>query len=100
MALAEGRNVHQNVISFESAGNCSCQAHHVPPRYFPEATSPFSDEETFCVVRDPLDKVLSQFKMKESDHPERADYESDAFHAGTVASPRPHRHAPARGSGP
>ena len=56
MAQAAGRNVHRNVINFESAGNsqgnCSCQAHHVPPRYFPEATSPFLDEETFCVWLD------------------------------------------------
>ena len=49
-----------------STGNCTCQAHHVPPRYFDDSISPFGLDHvrTFCVVRDPLDKLLSARKRR------------------------------------
>ena len=55
-----------NEIQWAATGNCSCQPHHVPPRYFQAAgvPDPFAEagRRSFCVVRDPLDKVMSQFR--------------------------------------
>ena len=40
---------------------CVCSNWHVPPRYFyPNA---YEDVGTFCVVRNPVDRLVSQFKM-------------------------------------
>lgn len=71
---ARGGNVHdpKNGIGWNSSeydystGNCTCQAHHVPPRYFDDSISPFGLDHvrTFCVVRDPLDKLLSARKRR------------------------------------
>lgn len=40
---------------------CTCSFWHVPPRYFTPKI--YQNRIVFCVVRDPLDKLLSKFKM-------------------------------------
>ena len=46
---------------------------HLPPRYL--KPNPFDGTQTFCVVRDPLDRMLSEFKMDADDasHVNRSD---------------------------
>ena len=44
-------------------GPCACSLWHVPPRYLPRP-SPYADHDTFCVARDPVDRVLSQWRME------------------------------------
>ena len=57
-------------LRWEGTGDCSCSLWHVPPRFLPaeaiESVYPKS-METFCVVRDPLDKLLSQYRMMAKD---------------------------------
>jgi hypothetical protein len=45
----------------------------LPPRYL--KPNPFDGTQTFCVVRDPLDRMLSEFKMDADDasHVNRSD---------------------------
>ena len=43
---------------------CSCSSWHVPPRFIAEDASPYAHLHTFCVVRDPADKALSEYKMR------------------------------------
>jgi len=43
---------------------CTCSLWHVPPRLLPAGAPYGNATETFCVVRDPLDKVLSEFRMR------------------------------------
>jgi len=43
-------------------GNCYMQ--HVPPSLFEAGEDPYADKETFCIVRDPYAKVVSQFKFE------------------------------------
>lgn len=65
---------YPGALRWPGSGNCSCSLWHVPPRYVPADAAPVYPPEmrTFCVVRDPLDKVLSQFRMmakpKDLDH--------------------------------
>ena len=36
----------------------------MPPRWWDSKFSPYKGHQTFCVLRDPLDKMLSEFKMR------------------------------------
>ena len=60
---ADGRHVPPP--TWNASGECSCSLWHTPPRYIPAAVTPYDPDHwrTYCVVRDPLDKVLSQFRM-------------------------------------
>lgn len=40
----------------------ACVFWHTPPRFL--KPNPFEKERTFCVIREPLDRLLSEFKMK------------------------------------
>ena len=50
----------------ENSPYCSCSDWHVPPRFLPTSLRKFvfGRSRTFCLVRDPLDKALSEFKMR------------------------------------
>jgi len=43
-------------------GNCYRQ--HVPPSLFQADEDPYANKETFCIVRDPYAKAVSQFKFE------------------------------------
>ena len=43
---------------------CTCSFWHVPPSFIPAGASAFANHRTFCVVRDPLDRALSEYKMR------------------------------------
>ena len=53
---------------FRDGRRCRCSAWHVPPRYAPRARH---RPQTFCVVRDPLERLLSEFRFRE--FPDRND---------------------------
>lgn len=45
-------------------GPCPCSLWHVPPRYLPRGVpSPYAGGDTFCVARDPVERILSQWRM-------------------------------------
>ena len=41
----------------------NCPYWHLPPRYW-GPYNPYKDNKTFCVVRHPVDKAVSEFKMR------------------------------------
>ena len=56
-------------ISFSRDGAaCRCSSWHVPPRHRPWAATVFGGgERSFCVVRDPLARLLSEFRFRRFD---------------------------------
>jgi hypothetical protein len=59
----------------ESTHQCKCSYWHIPPRYLEHSAPSFTvpplrtenvyiNSKVFCVVRDPLDRALSEFKMR------------------------------------
>jgi len=51
-------------LNLSNPGAGCNQAQHVPPRWWDSKFSPYKGHQTFCVLRDPLDKMLSEFKMR------------------------------------
>ena len=49
--------------------SCNFHLKHVPPRYF--RPDYYEGQIVFCIVRDPVDKVLSSFKMDHKSKPEK-----------------------------
>uniref|UniRef100_A0A7S2ATF5 Sulfotransferase domain-containing protein n=1 Tax=Octactis speculum TaxID=3111310 RepID=A0A7S2ATF5_9STRA len=43
---------------------CHCSAWHIPPRYLTPNPYKRGTRKTFCVIREPLDRGLSEIKMK------------------------------------
>ena len=45
--------------------SCKCSSWHIPPRYYMRRheRNPYYGTEVFCVIRDPLDRALSGFRM-------------------------------------
>ena len=41
----------------------NCNNRHVPPRYW-KPKNPFYHHKVFCIIRDPVDKAISEFKMR------------------------------------
>ena len=57
-------------VSFSRDGaSCRCSSWHVPPRHRPWAATVFGGgERSFCVVRDPLARLLSEFRFRPGQH--------------------------------
>ena len=60
--------------------SCGCSAWHIPPRYFlrQRKNNPYRGTEVFCIVRDPLDRALSEFRMRSGSDPKRLTSKSAA----------------------
>lgn len=43
---------------------CHCSAWHIPPRYLTPNPYKRGTQQTFCVIREPLDRGLSEIKMR------------------------------------
>ena len=41
-----------------------CAYWHTPPRNFDKKTSPYATDETFCVIRDPVERLISEYKYR------------------------------------
>jgi hypothetical protein len=42
----------------------NCTYWHTPPRHFDKKTSPYATDETFCVIRDPIERLISEYKYR------------------------------------
>lgn len=63
--------------------NGSCVFWHTPPRFL--KPNQYKRERTFCVVRDPLDRLLSEFKMKHA-HALNSSHAAVAFMKSIISS--------------
>jgi len=52
------------IRSCELPGIGACSIYHMPPSFDDELLASYKPCETFCVVRDPLEKIISEFKMR------------------------------------
>lgn len=50
----------------EHTSNRKCTYWHTPPKYFGE-DSYYNGDETFCIVRDPFERMVSEFKYRNTD---------------------------------
>ena len=48
---------------------CECNYWHIPPRYW--IPNPYADKAVFCVVREPLERLLSELRMRQHIHIDR-----------------------------
>jgi len=61
-ALQGLRKLSKTVKLPEMGGACYKQ--HVPPSLWEASESPYADKETFCIVRNPYSRIISQFKFE------------------------------------
>ena len=54
------RDVDHNPNQMSTAGQCSF--YHVPPAWFDPPLGPYKDKELFTVVRDPYQRIISEFR--------------------------------------
>jgi hypothetical protein len=70
----------KNDLSDARRDHPSCKSEwHVPPKYLDE-DSPYSKNETFCVIRDPLERLVSEYAWQFQLHKNQVS-ESDYFTA-------------------
>ena len=52
-----------NRVTEKDSNNISCSHWHVPPRYMKDkGANLYKDSHTFCVLRDPYERIVSEFK--------------------------------------
>jgi hypothetical protein len=51
--------------NFTNSEYSDCNNRHVPPQYW-KPSNPFVGKKVFCIIRDPVDKAISEFKMRQA----------------------------------